>query len=203
MDTKRVAIGCLGSFLGGGLGGVLGAAGGYGIASLLTSSSETQAYLVVLIVPVVALVGAVAGGLTAAWATKRQSPLLLVLAAPGWLVLAGSAVLAVSWSASSRPARVTVTNASSRAFHAVYLGGDFRRNQRVGELAPGETSRSFSVDLDTPSTFNGLEGTTDTPGEYVRRRLSADETMGLEGTEFEWVVGELDGQLTYTFGPAR
>lgn len=201
MDMKRVGLGCLGFLVGGALGVVIGSMGAYGIASLITSSTETQAYLTVLIVPAVAFIGGLTVALTAAWLPTRKGPLVF-LAIPGWLVLAGCVALAAVWSANSKPARVTVRNASSRPFHNLYLGSDFRRNQRVGELGPGETSPSFNIDLATPGTFSGLEGRTDVDGEYVRHRLTPAEASNLEGTTFEWVVGEADGQLTYRFQPA-
>lgn len=201
INKLQVGLGCGGFALGAGLGLILGAASGYGLASVLTSSKETQAYLLVLIVPAVALLSGLTFAATAAWLAERKGPGLLFVAAPGWLLLLCCLVLAFAWNRSARPATVTIRNDTSKPFHDLYLGKDFRRNQRVGELAPGETSAPFSIDLDEPATFGGLEGRTDTSGEYVRHTLPRDESSNLPDGDYVWVVGDDDGRLTYSFQP--
>jgi hypothetical protein len=199
MNKTRVALGCLGFVLGGGGGLVVGAGGSYAIASLLTSSRETQAYLTVLIVPAIALVGALTVGATLAWFATRTGPLLAV-AAPGWLVLLATLALAITWSKVARPAKVTVRNETSAPFEALHLGSDFRRNTSIGDLGPGETSAPVSVDLDRPETFNAVEGRA--RGDSVRHHLPAEQTSGLSGGDYVWVVGGEPGTLTYRFEPA-
>lgn len=199
VNKLQVGLGCGGFVLGALIGLLIGSVAGFGIAGVLTSSRETQAYLLVLIVPAVAFVSGLTFAATAAWLAVRKGPALLLLAAPGWLLLLACVVLAFAWHRVGRPASVTVRNESTKPFHNLYLGNDFRRNQRVGELGPGETSSSFSIDLDEPSTFSGLEGRTDTPGEYVRHTLPRDEASGLPDGDYVWVVGEDDARLTYSF----
>ena len=55
---KRLGLGCAGALFGTLLGGMIGAFASYPLAAMLTSSRETQAYLTLLIVPAVALLGA-------------------------------------------------------------------------------------------------------------------------------------------------
>lgn len=199
MNKTRIALGCLGFVLGGGGGLVVGAGGSYAIASLLTSSRETQAYLTLLIVPAIALVGGLTLGATLAWLATRTGP-LLALAAPGWLVLLATLTLAIGWSKVARPAKVSVRNETSAPFENLYLGSDFRRNTRLGDVAPGATSAPVGVDLDNPATFNGLEGRAG--DDFVRHHLPAAETSGLTDGDYVWVVGGAPGALTYRFEPA-
>ncbi|MBL8921210.1 MAG: hypothetical protein JNJ54_20270 [Myxococcaceae bacterium] len=199
MNKTRIALGCLGFVLGGGGGLLVGAGASYAIAALLTPSPETQAYLVVLIVPAIAFVGAVTVGATLAWFATRTGP-LLAIAAPGWLVLLATLTLAITWSKVARPAKVSVHNDTATPFEAVSLGSDFRRNTRIGALAPGETSAPVGVDLDRPETFNGLEGRA--ADDYVRHHLSAEETSGLADGDYRWVVSGAPGALMYRFEPA-
>jgi hypothetical protein len=56
---KRLGLGCVGAVFGTVLGGLLGAFSGYALAAMITPSRETQAYLTLVIVPAVALLGAV------------------------------------------------------------------------------------------------------------------------------------------------
>lgn len=197
--NKRVGLGCLGFVLGGGAGLLVGALSSYGVANLLTSSRETQAYLTVVIVPALAFLGGLTGAATLAWLATRTGP-LLALAAPGWLVLLGALVLGLSWNHRSRPAIVTVRNETTTPFLNLYLGSDFRRNTRIGDLAPGTTSQAVTVDLDLASTFDGLEGRAGDG--YVRTHLPKAQTESLSSGDYQWVVREAGGALTYEFVPA-
>lgn len=194
MNKTRVGLGCLGFVLGGAAGLLIGAVASYALAGLITSSRETQAYLVVLIVPAVALVSGLTGAATLAWLATRSGP-LLALSAPGWLLMMAVLALGLSWSKSSRPGSVSVRNATTIPFENVYLGSDFRRNTRIGDLAPGQTSSPVNVDLDNPATFNGLEGRAGDG--YVRHQLSKEESAAVSDGAHVWVVGEADGALTY------
>lgn len=197
--NKRIGLGCLGFVLGGGAGLLVGALSSYGVASLLTSSRETQAYLTVLIVPAIAFLGGLTGAATLAWLATRTGP-LLALSAPGWLVLMGALVLGLSWNHRSRPASVTVRNETTTPFVNVFLGSDFRRNTRIGDLAPGQTSQRVPIDLDLPSTFDGLEGRAGDG--YVRTHLPKEQSEALTSGDYRWVVREAGGALTYEFVPA-
>lgn len=199
MNKLRVGLGCLGFVLGGGLGLIVGAASSYAVAGLITNSRETQAYLTVLIVPGIAFVGALTLGATLAWFATRSGP-LLAISAPGWLILLAALTLAVTWSKVSRPANVSVRNETQTPFVAVYLGSDFRRNTRIGDVAPGETSAAVPVDLDRPSTFNGIEGRA--ADDYVRHHLADELTSSLADGDYVWVVSGSPGSLSYSFQPA-
>lgn len=196
MNKLRLAVGCLSFFLGGGIGFVIGAGASYAIAALITDSRETQAYLAVLIVPAVALVGALTTAGTL-WALARSSGPRLLLTVPGWLVLVAAVLLAVQWSRAARPATVLVRNDTGTPIQNLYLGSDFRRNSRIGDLAPGATSPPIQVDLANRVTFNALEGRA--AGDYVRHRLSPDETAELADGAYLWTVGGEPGALTYRF----
>jgi hypothetical protein len=166
----------------------------------LTDSSEAQAYLVLLIVPMIALLGAVTGAATLGLRFGRSRGLVMV-AAPGWLMLLGVVGLSVAWAMPSRPGHVTVRNESTVSFRNVYLGSDYRRSTRIGFLRPGETSGALQVDLDNPHTFDALAG--ESPAELLRQRLSAEATTALTGLDYQWVVSGSDGALTFRFEPAR
>lgn len=197
--NKRVGLGCLGFVLGAGAGLLVGALSSYGVANLLTSSRETQAYLTVVIVPAIAFVGGLTGAFTLAWLATRTGP-LLALSAPGWLVLMGALALGLAWNHRGRPGGVTVRNETTTPFLNLYLGSDFRRNTRLGDLAPGETSQRVTVDLDLASTFDGLEGRAGDGS--VRTHLSKEQSGSLANGDYQWVVREADGALTYEFVPA-
>ncbi len=187
--TKRqVGLGCLGGVVGAVAGLIVAGASGYALAELVTDSAETQAYLLVLLVPGLAFLGAVTGATTlAAWPTKSR-PLAFVGSA-GLLALGLLFALGLSWGHRTRPAQVRVRNETSVTFTSVYVGSDFRRNQRIGELAPNETSRRVPVDLDRPSTFNAIDG--NSPRGYVRHHLGPSPSVP-EGTDFVWVVSEAE-----------
>jgi hypothetical protein len=51
------------------------------------------------------------------------------------------------------------------------------------------------IDLDTPDTFNALEGRAGTG--YVRHRVSDAEVSSLRDGDLEWVVRGSDGALEY------
>lgn len=194
--NKRVGLGCLGFVLGAGAGLLVGGLSSYAVANLLTSSRETQAYLTVLIVPAIAFLGGLSGAATLAWLATRTGPLLAV-SAPGWLVLMGVLALGLTWNHRSRPASVTVRNETTTPFLNLYLGSDFRRNTRIGDLEPGATSAPVTVDLDLPSTFDGLEGRAGDG--YVRHHLTKEQSDAVTDGEHGWVVGEVGGELTYEF----
>ena len=197
--NKRVGLGCLGFVLGAGAGLLVGGLSSYAVANLLTSSRETQAYLTVLIVPAIAFLGGLSGAATLAWLATRTGPLLAV-SAPGWLVLMGALALGLTWNHRSRPASVTVRNETTTPFLNLFVGSDFRRNTRIGDLAPGQTSQSVPIDLDLPSTFDGLEGRAGDG--YVRTHLSKEKSESLPSGDYQWVVREAGGALTYEFVPA-
>lgn len=196
MNKTRIGLGCLGFVLGGGCGLLVGALSSYALAGLFTSSRETQAYLTVLLVPLVAVIGGLTVAASLAWLATRSGP-LLAISAPGWLVLMGVLALGLSWNHRGRAGTVTVRNESTRRFENVYLGSDFRRNTRLGDLEPGATSAPVTVDLDLASTFDGLEGRAGDG--YVRHHLTKEESSAVTDGEHGWVVGETGGELTYEF----
>lgn len=196
MSKTRIAAGCLGFLLGGGIGMVIGAGAAYPIAELITSSRETQAYLAVLIVPAMILIGGATLALTLLGLAAESFP-RLALSIPGWLILVMGFLLAVQWSRVSRPALVTVRNQTATPIVNLYLGGDFRRNTRIGDLAPGASSAPVKVDLDRPETFSALEGRCG--GDYVRHRLLPEEREGLPDGDYVWVVEGEPGGLRYRF----
>lgn len=196
MSKTRIAVGGLGFLLGGGIGLVIGGGAAYPIAELITSSRETQAYLAVLIVPAMILIGGMTLALTLLGLTARSIP-RLALGIPGWLLLVIALMLAVQWSRVARPAQISVRNETATPIQNLYLGGDFRRNTRIGDIAPGETSATVTVDLDKPLTFSALEGRCG--GDYVRHRLQPEAREGLPDRDYLWVVGGEPGALTYRF----
>lgn len=196
MSKLRQAVGCLSFFLGGGVGLVIGSGASYAIAGLITDSRETQAYLAVLIVPAIALVGAMTVAASIGAMAQSSAPRLLATV-PGWLVLIAAVLLAVQWSRPARPATVLVRNDTRTPIQNLYLGSDFRRNSRIGDLAAGATSPPIPVDLANRVTFNALEGRA--AGDYVRHRLSPDQTADLADGTYLWTVGGEPGALTYRF----
>jgi hypothetical protein len=194
MTSWRVGLGCLGGLVGAVLGGAAGSFAMYALAGLVTSNREQQAYLVVVIIPAVAVLGAVTVAATLALLPGRM-PALLPVAAAGWLSLTLVGALGARWHHRGQPARVTVRNETNLRFENLFVGGDFRRSSRIGELGPGETSRALPIDLKTPDTFNALEGRAGTG--YVRHRVSDAETASLGDGDLEWVVRGSDGALEY------
>jgi len=194
MNKLSIGLGCLGVVIGACVGLVLGSLAMYALAGFVTKNREAQAYLTLLIVPGVALLGAVTVGATlAAIPAKRVA--LLGVAGVGWALLIGVLALGVSWHHRSRPAQVRVRNETSMPFHNLFLGGDFRRSTRIGELGPGETSRAVDVDLDQPGTFDALEGRAGSG--YVRHWLSVAEAAAIADGNYAWVVRGEDGALSY------
>jgi len=191
MHKTRIALGCLGFVLGGGL--LVGSRSSYALAALFTSSRETQT---VLIIPAVAFIGGLTVAATLAWVATRSGPLLAV-SAPGWLVLMGTLALGLWWNHRGRAGTVTVRDESTRRFENVFLGSDFRRNTRIGDLEPGATSAPVTVDLDLPATFDAIEGRAGDG--YVRHHLTKEERGAVADGEHAWVVGEAGGELTYEF----
>lgn len=196
MSKTRIAAGCLGFLLGGFIGLVLGGGAGYAIGELITPSRETQAYLAVLIMLAMILISGATVALTLLGLAARSGP-RLALSIPGWLLMAVVFVLAVQWSRATRPAQVTVRNLTDTPIVNLYLGGDFRRNTRIGNLDPGASSAPVKVDLDRPETFSALEGRCG--GDYVRHRLVPEEREGLPDGDYVWVVAGEPGALTYRF----
>ncbi len=194
MNKARLGLGCLGAVLGGGLGLVAGSLAMYALAGLVTRSRETQAYLTVVIVPLVALLGAVTLGSTLAAIPARRTP-YLVVAAVGWVLLVLVLALGIGWNHRARPAKVRVRNETAMPFRNLFLGGDFRRSTGLGELAPGETSRAVGVDLAQPGSFDALEGRAG--GGYVRHHLSPEEAAAIADGDYVWIVRGEDGALTY------
>jgi hypothetical protein len=199
MTKTRIAVGCLGLLLGGGVGLVIGGGASYAIAELITPSRETQAYLAVLIVPALALIGGVTLALTLLGLAAGSLP-RLALSIPGWLLLGGALLLAVRWSRVARPAELSVRNETATRIESLYLGGDFRRNTRIGDIAPGESSAPVTIDLDRPLTFSALEGRCG--NDQVRHWLAPEEREGLPDGDYLWIVGGEPGALTYRFEAA-
>lgn len=122
---------------------------------------------------------------------------LAFIAAVGWVVLALIFVLGASWSNVGRAAQVRVRNETSTDFKALFLGGDFRRNQHLGDLDSGATSAVSRVDLENPATFNALEGRAG--DRYVRHTLNAAQTASLEAGDYLWVVRDEGDSFVYEF----
>ena len=122
---------------------------------------------------------------------------LAFVAAVGWVMLALICLLGVSWARVGRAGQVRVRNETSSNFKALFLGSDFRRNQRIGDLDSGATSTALSVDLENPATFNALEGRAG--DQYVRHTLSKGETAALEAGEYLWVVRDEGDSFVYEF----
>lgn len=198
MSKARLGLGCLGLVLGAGLGLLLASFSAYSLASLVTKSREAQAWLTLLLMPGVTLLGGLTGAVTLVAMAGKRGPLLRVAAA-GWALLLGVLVLGLLWNHPSRPAQVRVQNETELPFRNLFLGGDFRRSARLGELNPGTISRPVEVDLDQPGTFDALEGLAGTG--YVRHRLSPAEASAVQGKEFRWIVRGADGALSYEFVP--
>lgn len=191
----RLAIGCLLLFLGGVFGLLLGSFASYALAGLFTPSRETQAYLTLLVVPAVAVVGAVTFVAGAQALKVKQGP-SVPLAVVGAVVLLGVLALGLSWHHRARPAQVRVRNETGQDFRNVFVGGDFRRSTRVGALAAGETSGPVAVDLAQPGSFDALEGQA-SGGGYVRHRLTAEESQAVADGDYAWVVREAGGAFSY------
>ena len=199
VTKARLGLGCLGLVLRALAGALLGGFSAYALASALTKSRETQAYLTVLIVPSVALLGGLTLAATLALIPVKRGPLVPV-AAVGWALVFGVLVMGVLWNHTSRPAQLRVQNETALPFRNLFVGGDFRRSTRLGELEPGATSRSVAVDLDEPGTFDALEGLAGSG--YVRHRLTPAEASVVRGSELRWIVRGVDGALSYEFVPA-
>lgn len=196
MTKTQVGIGCVGMVVGLVVGGMLGALSAYAIASLVTSSRETQAYLTLLVVPAVAVAGVVSGGaLALAVARRRTAPLVVGLV--GGAVLVGVLALGALWHRRSKPGELRVRNETSVDFENLYVGGDFRRSTRIGGLASGETSAAVPIDLDEPGTFDALEGRAG--GSFVRHRLGGSEREGLESGDYLWTVRDGADGFAYAF----
>lgn len=200
MGASKTGLAVVGGVVGGGAGLLLGFFAMYGLASLLTKSREAQAYLTLVIVPSVGLLGAITGAAVGAVLGGKRG-LATPVAAVGAMLVVATIMIGFAWHRRTRPADVSVRNASTIAFTNVYLGGDFRRSTRIGDLAPGETSTPVPIDLDRPETFNALEGRAG--GGYVRHRLTGDELTALADGDYVWVVGGTEGELTYSLEPAR
>lgn len=195
----RFGLGCLGLVVGAGLGVLLGSLAMYALASLVTKSRETQAYLTLLIVPGVALVGAITVAATLAAIPAQRSPALLATAGVGWTVLLVVLAFGVSWHHRARPAQMRVRNETAMPFRNLFIGGDFRRSTRLGELLPGATTAPVPVDLAQPGSFDALEGQAGSG--YVRHRLTPEESAALGDGDYTWVVRGTDGALTYELVP--
>lgn len=196
MTKRTIAVGCLASVLGLAVGAMVGVLSAYAVASLLTPSRETQAYLTLLVVPAMAVVGALASSSLALGVATRRVPALIVGVALG-LVLVVVLALGVRWHHRAKPGELRVRNETSTDFENLFVGGDFRRSTRVGSLAAGETSRPVAIDLDEPGTFDALEGRAG--GRTVRTRLQGGERQGLEAGDYVWIVREGDDGFAYAF----
>ncbi|MCK6544811.1 hypothetical protein L6R52_03015 [Myxococcota bacterium] len=196
MGTSRTGLTIAGGVVGGGAGLLLGIFAMYALANLVTKSRELQAYLTLVIVPSVGLLGAITGAaLAAVLAGKRGAP--LAVAALGVATTLAILALGAAWHHRERPANLTIRNDSTADIKNLFLGGDFRRNTRIGDLSPGQTSTPVPIDLARPETFNALEGRTTTGGGYVRHRLEPEETANIEDGNYLWIIGGADGALTY------
>jgi hypothetical protein len=122
---------------------------------------------------------------------------LVLVAAVGWVLLGLIFMLGASWSQVGRAGQVRVRNETSSDFKALFLGSDFRRNQRIGDLDSGATSAPLSVDLENPATFNALEGRAG--DRSVRHTLSSAEASSLEAGAYTWVVRDEGDSFAYEF----
>jgi hypothetical protein len=193
---SRPILGCAGFILGGVTGLCVGSVAGFPLGELMGASHEAQAYLMVLIAPMIALLGAVTGAAALASIPPKRGPYLMI-AGLGSLILGGLMVLGTIWSVPAKSAGVRVRNATNVDFTNLYLGADYRRNQRIGQLEAGETSARFNVDLANPATFRGLEGKAN--DEYVRHQLPLGECEDLPEGDYLWVVRGEPGALEYSF----
>ena len=85
----------------------------------------------------------------------------------------------------------------------MFLGGYFRRSTRVGDIAPGQTSAPIRVDLDTPGTYDAIEGRA--ADGYVRNTFHEHRALP-DGNYTIVVSGELpkfDYEFRSSTAPAR
>ncbi|MEZ4458488.1 MAG: hypothetical protein R3E66_01925 [bacterium] len=187
--------------VGGILGLMVGVYANYGIAQFFADGREAQAYFTLLVIPCVSLVGAATGlflALTVLWKRWMAAP-----AALGGATLLLATGLGASFSGNHRPAEVTIENRTNLPFERVFLGGDFRRSTRVGDIAPGATSDPIRVDLDTPGTYDKIEGRAGDG--YVRNTFHEHRALP-DGNYTIVVSGELpkfDYEFRSNTAPAR
>lgn len=153
---RELGLGCLGFSAGGLLGASLGIWSGYGIAALSTPNAEKQAYMLLLIVPAIALIGAYSLALTLS-ALPRRSWKRVLATIPGWLVLLFALILGMRFHAVERPATLRLRNETTFPLEQVYVGLDFRRSTRLGQIPPG-SSTTTSIDLARRGTFGRISG---------------------------------------------
>jgi len=192
-DKKIVTVttGCLGMVFGAALGAVLGVYSSYALAEFFSANHEKQAYLTIVIIPAVGLLGAIAVSSTALGVATRMKAAVM-LAGLGWGLLALVLANGLMFHHIARPSEVRVQNQTKLMFQNVFVGGDFRQSHRIGNVAPGETSESVIVDLDRPPTYNQIEGRAGIG--YVRYR---DERKSLTDGNYTYVVREEADKLTY------
>lgn len=187
-----VTAGCLSLFVGGTLGGLLGVFSAYPLAALFSENFEKQAYLTIVIIPAVALVGALAASSTSLAVAFRKK-VFLALAGVAWATLFVILVKGLIFSHISRPSKFRVENRTNIRFENVFIGSDFRQSKRLGAIAPNETSDPVKVDLDKPSSFNRIEGRAGAG--YVRY---FDSSKSLPDGDYRYVVSGKADALVYT-----
>lgn len=192
-DKKIVTVttGCLGLVFGAALGAVLGVYSSYAIAEIFTGGHEKQAYLTIMIIPAIALLGALSVSATALGVVTRKKA-VMVLAGLGWGLLMLVLVNGLIFHRVSRPSEFRVENQTPIMFQNVFVGGDFRQSHRIGNIAPGQTSDPVTVDLDKPPTYNQLEGRAGAG--YVRYR---EASTSLTDGNYTYVVREEADKLIY------
>lgn len=171
----------IGVLVGGVLGLMIGVYANYGIAQLFAEGREAQAYMTLLVIPSVAILGSSTGLFAGLFLWKRWFALPALLGMVALLVCIG---LGISFSWNHRPADFVIENRTSVTFEKVFLGGDFRRSTRVGQINPGATSRIIRVDLDTPGTFVSIDGRAGDG--YVRHTF--DDARNLPDGDYTIVV---------------
>jgi len=154
-EKRNVVLAIMALVLGGLIGLMIGVYANYGVAELFADTKEAQAYFTLIVIPTVGLIGAGTGLFGALILWKRW---FAIPAGLGVLMLIITTVLGVRFSWNHRPAEFRVENRTNVHFEQVFLGGDFRRSTRVGSIAPGASSRAIRVNLDTPGTYNKING---------------------------------------------
>ncbi len=183
--------GCIGLAFGAALGAALGFYAAYSIAELFSANHEKQAYLTLPIIPALALLGGLTVSATAIGVIFRKKA-MFVLGGIGWALLLVVLIKGLVFNHISRPAQLRVENRSNVTIEAVFIGSDFRRSQRLGNISPKEFSKSVTVDLDNPTSYNQIEGRA--AAGYVRNRGSNES---LPDGNYTYVVSGTVNDFNY------
>lgn len=187
---KRVILGLVGAVPGGLVGAFVGIFAGYAIAELVgVSSREAQAYFQMLVaMPAIGLLGAFAGAFALASIPEGRKPVLPALSLVGFVLVFATCGLGLHWNADSRPASFRVRNDASQALERVYMGPDFRRASRVGDVPPGTTTDYKRADLDEPGSFNAVRGRY--ADDNFTLSLDSEQLETLDAEKYTFVVSE-------------